>query len=526
MIEQSTKWLVIAKNEYRIITSGMGKSRTFLPIIVIVFLAILILFIFPMIIEFFVDDLQAFFLSITALAMVEIVLFMFFFWLLLTPITYTLREEDTNELEIFLSAPIKPSDVLLGKFMGFFPFYAIFIAIVTGIFTAILTPLGIDWVQTLIIIMIFVLILVSALWIGTVIAAILKTKLAKSARGKDIGKALALLIALPMVAIMYAIMGGGLFEALADPNTNNTVKTIFALFPSSWGAEVIIAYALHPGDIGAVWLETLIGLGGVILFFILSLWIGTKVADRAYSLEQTSFSGASAKPDGAFYRSMKNIAGGGSFGTILVSMFKEYTRRLENLSYMMYFIGIFVLLNIFFYDNENASDVLFSNSFFLPMLAGLAASDLALRGKETLFIYRKAPNGESRFINIMLIRGWLMVIPLIGLIMIISISLTPNINIKELIMYTGFAILITAAQVAFALGLFLLLPAPADNQRSKNATLWTGIMVVMFVSMFLFIFSLIIYGGEIGLLLMYTPTMWLLGFLFLYFGKLRLSRIE
>ena len=158
MLEKKPKWLIIANNEYRIITSGIGKSRKLLPIIIILILAILIFFIFPKIIELFVDDLQAFFLSVVALAMVEIVLFMFFFWLLLIPISYTLREEDTNDLEIFLSAPIRPSDVLLGKFMGFFPFYAIFIMLVTGIFTAILSPLGIDWVQTIIIILIFLLV--------------------------------------------------------------------------------------------------------------------------------------------------------------------------------------------------------------------------------------------------------------------------------------------------------------------------------------------------------------------------------
>ena len=155
---------------------------------------------------------------------------MFFIWFLIIPITTTLRDIKTNTHEVFLSAPIKPSDILLGEFVGKLPFYAIAITIVVGFFTAILSSLGIDFIQMRMIILVFILIFLSAQWIGTVIAALLRTKLGKTARGKDIGKALAMLLALPMVAIMYALMGGGLGDLLINPNANETVKTIFSIF--------------------------------------------------------------------------------------------------------------------------------------------------------------------------------------------------------------------------------------------------------------------------------------------------------
>ena len=122
------------------------------------------------------------------------------------------------------------------------PFYVIFITVITGLFTALLTPLGLDLVQIAIIILIFVVTSLLALWIGTVAAAILRTKLGKTARGKDIGRALAMIIALPLVALLYAIQFGGLLEALADPGTSGLVKAILGLLPSSWGAEVIIGF--------------------------------------------------------------------------------------------------------------------------------------------------------------------------------------------------------------------------------------------------------------------------------------------
>ena len=89
------------------------------------------------------------------------------------------------------------------------------------------------------------------------IAAILRKKLGKTTRGKDVGRALAVVVVLPMIAVMYAILGGGLVEALVDPGTNGMVRAILGVLPSSWGAEVFVSFASNPGNIGAVGFETL-----------------------------------------------------------------------------------------------------------------------------------------------------------------------------------------------------------------------------------------------------------------------------
>ena len=97
--------------------------------------------------------------------------------ILLSLFTSTLKEMQTGQLEIFLAAPIKPSDVLLGEFLGDMPFYAILVIIITGLLTGFLTPLGLDILQLAIIILIFVVKILSGLWIGTVFAALLITRL-------------------------------------------------------------------------------------------------------------------------------------------------------------------------------------------------------------------------------------------------------------------------------------------------------------------------------------------------------------
>ena len=344
---QVPKWLVVARNEYRIHTSRIRKIRPYFPILIIGLLAVYVTFIAPNFVSLFIDDFLAFILSQAAVAMVQIILFMFFFYLILLPVSDTLREVQTGQLEIFLAAPVRPSDVLLGEFMGRMPFYGIAIAVITGTFTALLSPLGLDLVQNAMIISVFAVTFLSALWIGTVIAAILRTRLGKTARGKDIGRALSLIIALPMIAMIYAIMGGGLIEALVDPATSGTVRAVLSLLPSSWGAEIFVGFAANPGNIGAVGFETLTRFGGLLAFFVAVLWLGTKTANRAYSLESVSFVTSSAKPDGVFYKSVKYLGGGGSFGTLLVSVFKDYGRRLENLSKILYMVGLIVIMNLF-----------------------------------------------------------------------------------------------------------------------------------------------------------------------------------
>jgi len=79
-------------------------------------------------------------------------------------------------------------------------------------------------------------------------------------------------------------------------------------------------------------------------------------------------------------------------------------------------------------------------------------------------------------------------------------------------------VLIAAAYVAFALGLFLLMPVFSE----KPAELMVKAMILTMVSVGLFIVSVIVFD----LTLLYLPLIWLLGSVFLYFGKRNLGRIE
>lgn len=524
----SPKWLLIARNEYRIRLSRIRRIRRYFPFLAIGFLVLYVVFIAPGLASFFLNDFLAFLLSQAAIAMVQIVLFIVFFYFLIIPITNTLKETQIGEIEIFLAAPIKPSDVLLGEFAGEMPFYAIIITIITGFFTAALLPLGLDWIQVAIIIVVFAATFFSALWIGTVIAAVLRTRLGKTARGRDIGRALSFLIALPMVGVMYALIGGGLLETLADPAASGFVRSIFGLLPSSWGAEVIVNFATHPADIAAVGLEVLTRFGSLIVFFFAAFWVGAKVADRAYSLESFAFTSSKAKPDGFFYKAIRILGGGKSFGSLVVAVFKDYGRRLENLSKVFYMVGLLALVNVFLVKPDDTEGSLVMAQLILPLLAAFVTGEVTLRGKEALFIFRKTPSGVWKLIKARLVQGWFVVVPIAAIATIVSTILSPLNSPIYLLINVGLVSLTVAANVAFVLGLFLLNPAFSE----KSSSYMINLMVTMYVQIGLFLGPLVVleslfgFGIYLTSFLATVPLSWVFGLLFLYLGKRKLDRIE
>lgn len=534
------KWLIVAKYQYRITTSGIRRIRPYFPYLVIAFLAVYVAFLAPAIVALFVNDFLAFIITQAAIPMVQIILFMFFFYMMLFPISDTLREMQTNQLEIFLKAPVKPGDVLLGEFLGKMPFYAIVIVVITGTFTALMKPLGLDLAQNAIVIITFVLTFLSALWIGTVISALLRTRLGKTVRGKDVGRALSIVIALPLIAVMYAILGGGLLQALVDPATGGMVRTILGLLPSSWGAEIFAGFVTNPGNIGAVGLETLTRFVGLVVFSVAVLWLGTRAANRAYSLELTTFIAPRARKDGIFYKAVRLLGGGGSSGNLLVSIFKDYGRRLENLSWIVYAVAVIAFLRIFLSDPySKPEDPLISLSEMgIPFLTAFVVGTVS-RGKETIFLYKKTPSGIEKFVKARLLQGLVVAIPIAAVLIVVSTVSVPQIASTFLLTATMLGLLRTAASVVLVLGLALTIPIFSEGSRERALGPVINLIIVLFATIILSI-ELPRRGLSFGNMLpnldrlvsvlydhlLLTAIFFLVGSALLYVGTRKLSKIE
>lgn len=522
----SSKWLVVAKNEYRTHVNNVRKIRPYFPYLVVGALAVYVAYIAPTIVGLFLDEFSAFILSQLALILIPLIMFLFFVYLILLPITYALQSVQAGRTETFLAAPIRPSDILLGEFLGVAPFYAIAIVVIAGFFTAALAPLGLDIIQITITVAVFVITFLSALWIGTVFAALLRTRIAGSPRARDIGRALSLVIALPIVAVMYAMIGGGFLQALADPAASGVARTVLNLFPSSWGADLIVKFASSPGNISAMGFETVTKFSGLAAFFVVVLWLGTRAAGRAYKVEPTTFTAATARADGVLYRTARLLGGGGSTGSLFVSVSKDYGRRLENLSRIIYIVAIFAMVNIFLVEGLDPEGILIMSQFWFAFLAVLTVGQVTVYGKEGLFIFKKTPNGIGKFIKAKLVLGLLVAVPITVVISLLSL-LFAEIGFVSLLTYIALLIPLIAGNVVLAVGLALLRPEFSDNPRSQMGGLMVNANIVMVVSIGIFLGSLIVFHLPIFYtILLENVVIWLLGAATLYLGKTKLSKLE
>ena len=149
------------------------------------FLAAWVFVLAPMMVQSMVGELHELLVSQVAVALFEILLFVFSMFLVLIPVSNALKEEGgVAQVELMLKSPVRPGDVLVGEFMGKTPIYAIFATVAAGLFTALLTPLGLSYVQTAVIILMAFLTCLGSFWVGTVLAAISRTTIGRTARGR------------------------------------------------------------------------------------------------------------------------------------------------------------------------------------------------------------------------------------------------------------------------------------------------------------------------------------------------------
>ncbi|MFX0014453.1 MAG: hypothetical protein ACFFB2_08955 [Promethearchaeota archaeon] len=482
---RNTRWLPIAKTEYRVTTSRIREIRPYLPYILIGGLAIYTFFIAPYIIDMFVDELHELLLSAVAVALIDVFFFVFFVMFASFPIASTLQDIKTEHIEIYLSSPVLSSDILIGEFLGKIPFYAAFAAIIGGTFTAALFPLGLDIFQIFIILVVFIILFLTATWVGNLIAALLRSILMKSARGRDIGKGLAIIVILPLVAVIYLLIGG-YYEVLKNPENAKLVQDLFGFFPWGWGSETIVALAQNPGNILDIEFTTIIQFSTLVTFFCASLLIGGFLANRLYNLEPTSFSASKSKSDSFFYNSITKLGGGGSSGLLLSLGFKTYFRKAKNVAWIIYCVGLIVVMNIFLTQPDDPESAFVMSLFIGPLLAAFVTSDISLQGKENLLLYKQTPTMTRKYLRIKLFQYLLIILPIVLIVETTVNLLVPEITLDILFLNVILTLLIATAAITFTFGLFLVNPAFHDKSGEFMINIQIcvfGVMIPFFILM-------------------------------------------
>lgn len=516
------KWWLIARNEYLLKTSGIRRWRRIFPPLVVALLAWYVLYAAPAVFSLASDLTKDLLLSEAAMSFLQVMLFIIFISVFTVPIIQTLQDTNLAPLETLLSAPVDPADVLLGKFLGMLPTYSILMTVLAGAFLALFIPFGMTLDRVLLSIAVFVLVVLIALWLGLLTAAMLKARLNRSQRGREAGQALALIIALPLVGLMYLSMNGEIMEALQGRGA--TLSNAFWLLPSSWGADLVLRFLKHPGDLGFEAGSTLLGMAGLVVTLVLSLVVGARLSGRAYDLEPVSFATPRASPEGRLYRNARLLAGNRHLGTVLVTVMKDYGRRLENLSRVIYVLGLVVMMEVFMLGSLPPGNyvtlALLTASWLMAFLCVFVVGEVTARGKDNLFIYRKAPGGETRLVLARVMQGLLVVQPVAAASALV-VLLPAGLALTEIVALTGWMVAVSSFYVVMSTGLFLLFPAFSE----KPMEVLGNAVLMMVISFLLFVFSFALFGEDGGLYALLISSA-VLGASFLIVGWRKLTLLE
>jgi len=174
----------------------------------------------------------------------------------------------------------------------------------------------------------------------------------------------------------------------------------------------------------------------------------------------------------------------------------------------------------------------------IPMLTAFVLGTVS-RGKATLFLYRKSPNGVGRFVKARLLQGWLVSVPIAAAIIAVSTILLPQVTLFSLLMNVIWGALRTMASLIFILGLTLLIPVFAEESRERAFGVMINLQAMLFTTIGLEIGlsrlglsfrktlpNLDPYTGTLLDNLLQTVIISMIGFVLLYLGWKKLSKIE
>ena len=526
-------WFQIAKNEVRRWTSRFRKHRRLFFLIIAAIMGTYAFVLVPLILSAFRGGIYSLLIGFGP-ALPYLVYYIFslavlyiFLWCITYPLSTTLQSTGdlAGQLEILLCTPVKPQHILFGKFIGRLPTYLIMLFAIApwlvNIFSIAL-PLSI-FGQILIYLVLFVVI-VFGMWLGTLLAAFVESKVRKSEKSRDYGKAMTFLITIFTAAIMY-IMIWVVSTGLTDPTS--PLYTVLQFFPSTWGSIIIItifgAGIILPLNI-IFYILLLLGLTALTLF------LGYHRSGHFYSLEPIVTVTERVIGEKRFYRFFRWLFPG-DFGVQFLSQLKQFSRKLENFSRIGYAMGLSAMVMIFnivgFGDELYTPFIITMITFFYPMMiASLLGCFVILGSKDHLWIYKKAPNGVKNYVRAIYLVNILYSL-MIGLIFSIVASILLGFTFLEGLFMVGLFIAFTLTLMATAIGIAFIFPT-FEERGSKIGILmmaYMGITIGIWIGC-LFIGDFLLGDAPFGASVLTLILTTISGLVLLRLGIKKLSSLE
>ncbi|MFX1379081.1 MAG: hypothetical protein ACFFA4_08285 [Promethearchaeota archaeon] len=483
-----TLWKTIAKNEIKLRTNKFRNHRVLFFISLYSFLIIWAFYLAPTLFNLIMpifESIPNFNLAVALI--IEYVLMAFFLSIVIYPINSIYRRVEIGFKEIILASPATTGDIFLGEFIGKIPIYIGGVLLFTPIITGMLINLNL--IQYIIIyICVFGLVLFATL-VGSIIAAWLEHKIAKSDRAKDWGRILLFLLSIAMVAIIYTLQF--LFEYLI---TNPQLKNWLMLYPSLWYTNIIL-YFIDPSLISGYFLNIWLSVTLAIIIPLIIFLIAYKKANSFFTVEGgIERVNIVIEKENKFYLLARKLIGHKWEGLILTQL-KEFLRRRESIMKFVYLLGLVGVLGVIFSTLGFSTSILQSIIIVMIIMIGgilyglLFGSYIFVGTKDLIWVYKRSPRNTYA-----LVFSYLLAMLIFNILMALGLTIFFTFVFKfdliTILFFFCFYLINSQVVISQAVGIQCL--SPAFEEKGSTMTSNNLFLMVLQIVPFQFVFLLII----------------------------------
>ncbi|MFW9901589.1 MAG: hypothetical protein ACFFDY_09885 [Candidatus Thorarchaeota archaeon] len=485
-------WKTIAKNEIKLRTNKFRNHRLLFFVLLYSFFIIWAFLIAPMLFNFFMPTLAESIpeINLAVALFIEYILMAFFLSIFIYPLNSIYRKIEIGFKEIILASPATPGDIFLGEFLGKLPIFLGGVLLFTPIITGMLNPvINLNLIQNIIIYAcIFGLVLFATL-LGSIFAAWLEHKIAKSDRAKDLGRIILFLLSIAMVAIIYTLQF--LFEYLiSNPQLRNWVL----FYPSLWFSNIIL-FSIDPSLISSYILNIWSSLALVIIIPLIIFLIAYKKANSFFTVEGgIEKISSTIERENKFYILTRKLTGHKWEGLIITQL-KEFLRRRESIMKFAYLIGLVGVLGVLF--SSFGLDYLVGQSIVIAMIIIIGGimyglmfgSYIFVGSKDLIWVYKRSPRTIRA-----LVYSYLLAMLIFNLLMALGLTIFFSFILKfdvfNIIFFFTFYLINSEVVISQAVGIQCL--SPAFEEKGSAMTSNNLFLMILQLIPFQFILLFII----------------------------------
>jgi len=314
---------------------------------------------------------------------------------------------------------------------------------------------------------------------------------------------LAIVVIIPMYGLMFFL------PTLSEMMGMNA----FLILPSTWFSDLISWIAITFNGIGmtgsqilgfsaVLELDMLVTSVLVIGFVLGTVGLALGAADRVFTIEAGFRTEVvtTVGDDNVLYRSIRRISSG-PFGSLMVTSFKDFLRKAQNLSKIGYGIVLAVLMPVIMLSMDieyfQFSELFMMLIITMSLIGSFPFAGAAfLESKDQLWIIQGAPSGGSRFVKSRIASQAMICIPLAAIPSVIIYFLI-EMTIIEFVLLLGLGYVAVIGGMLMATGVTARNPNYEDTKSpAYQANVMTSVLLaefsimgVMFADIFLTIIT-------------------------------------